>query len=318
MRENMGKNFLFAMLALSLASGCKDRNDGNKPNPGVEDAALLAKYDLYLERQSDHDDENGFITHECDDLLFSGLVGSLDCDRLKIASARDPDGRWFRRPLPEGRECQRETSRDMFYGVIAYAKNCGDIELLKQVRAYGREHINAVGAWRMAPEGDGRQLILPDQQALIGETIGSMGGEAGFEKDFPRPVSDSVVGFNAHLQTLAILQYGKAKTGITTSDLAALRFQAKRQPRNPLFQAAVYRYSPDAAERDSSKTAALAMLLDESFFPAENLPTSANYCTDWLTQRDDEPGDWTPCPEEGKTHTGGDFLFAAAVLIGRF
>lgn len=306
------------LLGAAMLASCKGRHDGNKSQPGLEDVELTAKYDFYLAQQNEIDDANGFTTGQCDDLLFSGLVGSLECSRLNITAARDPDGRWYRRALPEGAACDREISRDMFYGVVAYALNCRDVELLKQVRAYGREHINAVGAWAMAPNGDGRQLILPDQQALIGESIGSLGGEAGFEKDFPRPVSDSVTGFNAHLQTLSILEYGKAKSGITTSDLAALRAQAKRQPRNPLFQAAVYRYSPDAAEREAAKGAALAVLMDEGLFPVDRLPGSANYCTDWITQRDDDPKDWSPCPDQAKTHTGGDFLFSAALLLGRF
>ncbi len=80
----------------------------------------------------------------------------------------------------------------------------------------------------------------------------------------------------------------------------------------------MFRYSPDAPEREAAKSEALAMLLNEGFFPSDGLPTSANYCTDWLTQRDDDPKDWSPCPDEAKTHSGGEFLFAAALLLGKF
>jgi hypothetical protein len=311
---NLKNIIAIALLAMSCGGKAK-----HKSGSGLEDLVLESRYNAYLEAQHDHDDEHGFIGTDCDSLLFSGLVGALDCGRVSLSAARDPEsGQWFRRPLPAGLQCEREISRDMFYGVIAYAQGCGDLDLLKQLRGYGRDHKNGVGAWAMAPDGDGRQLILPDQQAVIAHAIGALGGDASYEADYPRPILNTLTGFNAHLQTLAILEFGKARGAISDADLGFLRAQTSRQPRNPLFQAALYRYSPDAGERDAARDAALSTLLDESLFPADKLPSSGNYCAEWISQRDDEPKDWSPCPEQGRTHSGGDFLFAAAVLMGRF
>jgi len=56
--------------------------------------------------------------------------------------------------------------------------------------------------------------------------------------------------------------------------------------------------------------------LDEQFFPADRLPTSENYRTSYLFQRDqEEVNSWKPSLD-GKTHSAIEWLFSAAIILG--
>jgi hypothetical protein len=65
--------------------------------------------------------------------------------------------------------------------------------------------------------------------------------------------------------------------------------------------------------RDGNQQQAIDILLDESLFPSDRLPTARdNRCEEYLWQRDDDPKDWGPCDSD-RVHDGVDFLFAAYI-----
>jgi hypothetical protein len=125
-------------------------------------------------------------------------------------------------------------------------------------------------------------------------------------------INDLVVakGYEAELSVSHILLRGLIYKGVSDFELKLLKAQVDREPRNAFYQAVYHKFT------DGDQAAALAILFDESLFPADRLPTTEQYCTDYLWQRDNSPQDWAPCPEKNEVHSGTDFLFATAVITG--
>ena len=114
-------------------------------------------------------------------------------------------------------------------------------------------------------------------------------------------------GFQAHLQVIGQLAYGAAYGGISKNGVKLLKDQADRQPWNALYVGAKALYT------DGNMADAAGILF--SMCPKDRLPTTADYCTDYLYQRDRDNKDWQACPPV-KTHEGTDCAFAAAVILG--
>jgi hypothetical protein len=109
------------------------------------------------------------------------------------------------------------------------------------------------------------------------------------------------------LDVLRILLNGRVYGAITDAEKGVLKAQAERQPMNALYVAAYEKY------HGGSK--AHGLLLDESHFPGDRLPTSAEHCQNYLFSRDQESDDWKPCAEAHE-HDGADFVFAAWIALG--
>jgi hypothetical protein len=125
-------------------------------------------------------------------------------------------------------------------------------------------------------------------------------------------------GFKRHLAVIGTVRNGLVEGGINDNSLKIVLQKAhEAQPRNALYQAAYHLYN-DGVQDDAYRA-----LTDESLFPRDHLPTSANYATDYLFQRDDDtakgPGaDWLP-DLSGSSESNGrgvDFVFAAAMALG--
>jgi hypothetical protein len=110
------------------------------------------------------------------------------------------------------------------------------------------------------------------------------------------------IGFEAHLQVLQIVLDSKVKGNISASASYRLEEQAARQPNNPLFQWAVGNYE-----------AAADSLLNESWWPADRLPTRKDRKEPWLLERD-YGADWEPVESDGQL-SGGDFLFVVSLVL---
>ncbi len=65
---------------------------------------------------------------------------------------------------------------------------------------------------------------------------------------------------------------------------------------------------------DNDQKDALVVLLDDSLFPNDRLPTTRNRCEPYLFQRDDTGDDWRPCAGKIKIHDGIDYLMAFATM----
>lgn len=282
------------------------------PLPADPDAALEETRAVYLSLQPSVADAHGFIeTNKCDSVTFSALIGAAGA-AVDVRAAVDADGSMHRLPL-EYPECYPErsksrNSKDVFDAVLVNGLVTGDRALLEQTFAYGKAH-----GWVMGPGVLSRTFMPTTLRGQYARAIRALGGtEHKPEVSYDQVWTPGLTGYEAHLQVTSILTYGRTFGGVTDVGLARLREHRFRQPRNPFYAAAYWRYSGDEAAAAEARES----LRNAQWFPPDRLPTSADRCDPWMIQRDDGP-DWLPCPDEARTHSGGDFLLAHAVLTGR-
>lgn len=298
---------LAASLALAASCGKAGRH---RPNGGALADELETKAARYAELLPSVQDADGFIeTDTCDSVHWSALVGALS-PAVRLEAAFDASGKLHRRP-PRYPECypefsKSENSRDAYLMVLVYALARGDKALVQRVFRYGRAH-----GWIMGEGPMSRVFFTANMRALYGQALEHLGGRSEPERLLPIVWDGGATGYQAHLAVVSVLAFGMIHGWVPDDGLAVLASQHARQPRNPLFAAAYYRYSGSEAARDS----ALETLRDERLFPPDRLPTSDDRCEGWLPQRDLGP-DWLSC-SGGRRHSGGDFLFTHAVLTGR-
>lgn len=303
---------MFKFIALSLTifllnQGCGHRTEPQSQPQSVESRALvLDKVRLYQSLGPSVQDADGFIDFEhCDSLLFSGLYG-VGGGQVNIAAARNSEGAWQRRSLnqppcyPQG--SASSISRDMFMGLLWYMWEYRRLDLAEDLFAYGEAHD-----WIMGKGDVSRIYFTPGLQATLAEMIFRMGGkDRPSYRSIPQAYSKNT-GFAAHLDVLHLVLRAEMVGSLEAKGVELLKFNYDRAPQNALFSYAWHRYS----DGDQSQT--YSALLNEAWWPADRLPTSADRCEAWILQRD--PGaDWAPC-EGGKTHSGGDFLFVARLLL---
>ena len=299
------------LLALLLTACGKPEKP---PVDGHPDSELSAKRDLYGSLLPSVSDAHGFIeTDKCDSLIVSSLLGALGLPVTVEAAELEP-GRWLRRPTSYP-ECyasggSRSTiSRDMLLGVMWWAWRAKRLDVAQDLWSYGTSRDWFMGEGRMGGTDTWFVPLVP----LLARLIHALGGESHEARLFPiASEKNRHTGFAAHLQVLQLLLDGELSGGLSEDAVRSLKWQYERQPRNPLFSAAYYRFSGDEGAREASTSA----LKDERLFPANRLPTSADRCDGWIIERDEDDEDWAPCGE-GRTHSGGDFLLSEAVLSGR-
>lgn len=278
-------------------------------------AKIADKRALYCELSEAKFKERGWAVGECDGLLFTALRG-IGCgnDVAAFEDSVEP-GRWYRNPkhdcfIPDkvGEQGSDSTiSKDMYVGLSAYLAHSKGVDIAARTVSYGQSRSWIVGEAKDTVTLASKCFIVPQLQNVFRKIAG---------ENQLAPSNDDAIGistgFRAHLDVLAILVRGKLDGQISNFDLAVLKEQAKRQPRNALYQAAKARYD------DGDYNPALEILNDETLFPEKSLPNNhQNYCTDYLFQRDESDGDWKTCPEEQfSTHDGTDFIFASAIIGG--
>lgn len=301
---------ILILMLLLVLFGCGRYHTERDTHTDTE--VLREMYERYRELSRSTQDRHGFIyTHECDSLLFSALLASATRSPIEMESAELEPGRFVRRPLDypscydEVEGTGSDISRDMITGVIVYSYFHDRLDLLERIWAYGEQH-----GWKMG-RGDDRTVMSP---ALIGHLARviyylSSGKVDHPERHLPQ-IWIPVPGYQSHLMMLQILVEGEISGGISDVQLEALRKIAKSSPRNPLPHALLHRYT------DGDQTLATHLLL--SIWPRDRLPTSSDWCEHWRTQNADLAERFQPCPEEARTHSGGDFLFAAALVLGVF
>jgi hypothetical protein len=306
--------FFVFMVVLALAvSSCGKDEEKNRPNDGFPDDYLAAKASVITSLLPTVRDEDGFVEFDkCDSVHWSALTGAV-AGGVNIRAAVDDSGKLHRRPARHP-ECypddsKSENSRDAFLMVLVYALMHDDLDLVDGFFRYGRSH-----AWVMGEGPLSRTFFTPNMQALYAQAVEHLGGPSYLERLQPIQWFSDLTGYEAHLQVMSVLAYGRIHGYITEKGLEVLEASYERQPRNPLFAAAYYRFSGV----EQARADAVRSLADEGLWPADRLPTSAERCEPWLNQRDSESDSWLPCPDEGRTHSGGDFLYAHAVLSGRF
>lgn len=285
------KKILFG-ICLSLIPSCGSRYEIHKPVERDVISHVKHKYETYVKlAQPD--------LHDCDSLLFTSLIEAARKDTNIIDSFRNSDGQWFRRPSMDCYDLGQSKStisRDMFIGLAWYIWSHKRLDLAEQVIEYANDH-----SLRMGQGEASRIFFSPSIYAtflLLREHLG--GDKAGVRGRIPLVVPSEKTGFVAHLYVLhAMLR--KELTGKFNED-AAYEI-AKQNPQNALFQLAA-----------GNEAKAADLLLNKDWWPDDRLPTSDDRCSPWIIQREYSDKNWKGC-SEGKTHTGGDFLFTAWLLL---
>lgn len=273
--------------------------------------ALRLKHDLYLTLSKSHQDADGFIlSQDCDSLLWSSLYG-VGGGEVQIHAAQDSNGAWHRRSLNLP-ECYSDgsastISRDMFIGLMWFAWEKKDLTTMNDLFHYGRNHN-----WVMGDGDISRTYFVPGLQATLSEIIKKLGGTNREEyRSIPQVYSKNT-DYQAHLDMLHILLRADLTGSIDEATLNIVKYNHKRSLGNPFYSYVYHRFV------DGDQTETYQILLNPTYpFPEGHLPTSAEYCTEWFTQRD-AGQNWEPCTANGVTeHPGGDFIFVSYLLLSR-
>lgn len=314
---------LFVLSFLYFLLGCSTKN---KPKPAVQTnlaGSLADKYAMYLNLTPSKQDAHGFIlSDECDSTLFTGLLGTLKEFDVDLTKAQNQDtGQWFRRPTTGVDPCypdhsKSSISKDMFVGILWYAWKTNNLSILRGIWQYGKSHD-----WYMGQGDISRVYFVPALQSTLAKMIYALGGEdhpirvlnfsvsdiTGLENlaEYGRPV-----GFAAHLEVLMVTLLAEVEGGLRDGSLEILKYHAERQPKNALFLYAYIKYTT------GDYTEAINILLQDSLFPSDRLPTCADHKEPWIWQRD-YGADWQPSVCD-KVHPGGDFLFVANLILQEY
>lgn len=289
------------------------------PKPTTEHHGLIdlrIKAALYRNLQIDLRDEKGWYPG-CDGLLFNSLDAFAGGPQ-NIFSAEEESGGWRRqwdfsicRPNanPESETC---ISRDGFRGLFVYLMQQNDVQALKRIRDYGRDHNWFMGCARNPGVAFSRTWFNPSIRNQLDRMI-----DRSVPKLFPTEKNEMIADdYEAHLAVLSIYTEFQIHGKITANELSTLKKYAEKSPKNALFQALYHKFS------DGDQSLAIDILLDATLFPVDRLPTDKDHFADYLWQRDPGP-DWQPCDTsenaqqrrcEGRTHPATDYFFALAVI----
>lgn len=338
--------FLLCLLAMS----CTKKHDEQNLVPSYQTEALMHKYETYLSlAKAQQLAPHGWTYLSCDGLLFTSLYSSVQGSvGVDITAAREASGRWLRRPIEttcmDG-ESPSSISKDMLMGLMYYIWRTKRLDLAQALVDYGSSKNWVMG--EPYPAEISRVLATPSLIGLAYQVLYALGGPDHVERQFPDIYPAGNVGFEAHLQILSILLRGEIHETLATKGLPdsqqtgnskppvvdqsgdntpspspslhlldisdsmfdRLKEHALRNPNNPLYLAAIALY-------DSSFNTAIDKLLNGREWPNDRLPTTADYCDEWVTQREDG-ADWQPCPSTVTTHPAGEWLFAADLVLRR-
>lgn len=289
---------ILSLVLVSALLGCGYLR--KEPEPTVSPVDTLGQvYRIYSSLSGEHGPVLG-----CDALLYNSLTAVARNEPIAIESYRDSLGAWHRLPGPDySASCSSSISRDMLLGLLTYIWHFQRLDLAVQLWNYGKDH-----AWIMGVErkfGDTRTLMSPQMIGLLATVIYALGGADHPERHIPQ-IYTSEPGFVSHLSMLSIRLNAEIYGGVDPYQLATIRDILRHMTQNPLAQALYHKY------QNGDQTVATALLL--STWPALRLPTNEDWCAVWRTQRSDGDESFLPCSEP-RLHNGGDFLFAAALVL---
>lgn len=294
----MLKRLLASLLLLLTACGTPGRSDPKATSSATAD--LEARYSLYHSLAPRGWDSNS----GCDALLFVSLLQAGLGEQGPVEQAQGSPGRWYRNDSLAA-SCSSDVSRDMFMGLFVWIWQFKRLDVAEEIWAYGQANN-----WKMGEERkdfDNRAVFTPVTIAALADLIHALGGEDHGERHIPR-VYNVQPGFVSHLTLLQLYLRGETKGGLTEGEIDVLRAIRQHMSLNPLVHALLHRYT------DGDQTAATSLLL--SIWPSERLPTSTDWSEIWRPQRSD--GDPGLQPGYGdEPHSGGDFLFVAALVLGK-
>lgn len=289
------------ILLLLLVSSC-GRHSVSHTEATPTLPVLQMKADLYLSLVSNHQDASGFImTNTCDATFFSGLLSAAAPSlHINIYAAQDNTGAWFRRPEhdcgPAFNNSRSTISRDMMLGVMWSLWRNHDLAAAEDLLSQLKQN-NFI----LAGEGSAGELtFLPSYINTLSQIIYRLGGPRHeIELALPAIISEGDLGFEAHLTVWHILLRGELLSSIPEHNFNILQDYVKQNPENPLFQAAYHKYL------DGNYSSVLQLLMNNSEWPADKLPTTSNHCDSFPIQREYSEKDWGSCLPETE-HTGAE------------
>lgn len=309
------------LIAAFVITGCQSfDNRPHDPKPKTE-AELLFQVKAMRNRICSMSEERirkkGFAVSRCDGLLFTSLH-AIACGGPSIDVFEGEAGQWFRSPLhncfipPKIKNgADSSISKDMIAGLKLHTALTDNRERAKRWVAYCDKN-------RLAQTGGlGCQIgtavdaavalsktVMPPATIKFFEDLSLRSDERQNSDTGKKPV---LTGYQAHLQVLDQLAIGVAYGGISDNGVKLLKAQADRQPRNALFAGSYALY------KDGNMTEPAKKLL--AVCPVDRLPSSTDFCSDYLFQRDADQKDWKPCLPV-IDHDGTDCAFAASVILG--
>jgi hypothetical protein len=281
-----------------------------KPEPPTEAERLREKRDLYCELSKPLFKERGHVVSKCDGALFAALH-AVGCGFPDVNRWQADTGQIFRSlerdcfiPPATKNGANAEASKDMLQGWLLRQIQLDDP---KPVRSFLRFAHDGGGYFCKAIDLQTRisKCLLPPTTAFLMRVFSGVAKPFKVEND----ASFTTPEYTKHLKIIRKLQIAMVYGRVSKTDLRQVRSIAEAQPNNALYQATL------AVLSNGDITPAYDLLLNESHWPADALPTSANHCSDYLYQRAEDPGDWEPCPERNETYFGTDFIFAATVAL---
>lgn len=318
------------ILLLLLLTGCAffEPRDKDPKDESVLPAALVEQAKLYCELSEPAYRERGYVHSRCDGAGFTSLY-SIACRDfgtvVDLSVFEDSSGRPYRDPLhqcyspddddPSNDGSAAGYSRDMLLMRLAAAFESRDLPWFERFDAFATSKN-----WIICDAKDdvtriSRCAVTPALIRLFYDAMSKVRGYSPGQLVDDDSMDASAVprDFEAHLQVLKIWLSGEVYGAITASELAVAEAQAKREPSNALFQAVFHRYS------DGDQQTAYKLLTER--FPAESLPTTKMWCSEYLYQRDQfepdgsENTDWLPCPDSPESvHSGTDFGLVVHIL----
>jgi hypothetical protein len=276
----------FCLLALSC-----QKHEPKKPKQ--INSSVVEKAELYKRLHAGWAHQGG-----CDSLGFTALAklagGSGEAD---ILQAEGEPGRWYRNPSKtcyDTGASKSDISKDMFIMLLPYLYASKDQQNIQEIYDYGQKN-----GWVMGRGYLSRTFLTPSVIFLIEQMLGVWRTES-LSKDIQK------AGFEKHLDAIYLINKWMVNGTIDSLQYEQIRRYREENPKNALMQAIYHKFGDDG---DQSET--IAILLDETLFPNDRLPTSKDRCEEYLWQRD--PGyDWLPCDSD-KIHDGVDYLIAAWV-----
>jgi hypothetical protein len=281
---------MFRLILVTIVLFSCQKRQENKPS--IVQPLIAQKAELY---KSLH---KGWAHDKCDSLGFTSLCKLAGgCSEADVMQAEGEPGRWYRSPEKDCYDLGQsasDISKDMLTMLFPLLYRTGDKQNLQEIYDYGKAN-----GWVMGRGPYSRTLMTPSMVAFLQELLGQFGLEM-------MPTDNKVKqGYEKHLDAIHVLTASFKRGGIIPSDYETMRKYTDESPRNALFQAIYHRF------KDGNQQPTIDILMDETLFPSDRLPTTADRCEEYLWQRDGG-SDWLPC-DKGKTHDGVDFLFAAWV-----
>ena len=313
-----------------LSCGLFQKKD-NKPQITIQPVEVIrAKADRYKALAVGLEAENGVLPQfKCDSLLFQSFYELSTDGDLDMSIYEGDPGQWFRSPShdcfyrdvigePVRNGSKTTISRDMFLGFFTYILFHRDLDAAESILTFGR---NAQPRFFMGDgvnflERETRTHLRPSIRGTLYHLIAALGGEDNPRKNVPYLPSATVNGYQLHLMVTHTLLRGLILDGVSDKELAVLKKATDKQPENAYYHAVYHLF------KDGDQSRAIQILLDESLFPADRLPSGQDRCSDYIFQRDDDRGDpdpdkddWKPCSDgSNETHPPVDFLWTVRVI----